>query len=718
MNRNAHRIAQAVNGKWLAQSPSGTQRYASQVLETISHTPAAADLTLVLPQDAQAPPWASAFPIVRSRFRGTVFEQLALPWITRGKHLYSMAGPAPVLKRKQTLVMHDAMPFRYPKTFRRAFVLWYAVMYRVLARTAARVLTVSSFSRGELADALGVSANRFGLAPCGSDHLDSLAEQTSATAHAPPFAPGTFALLVGNLAPHKNVEPAVSALSAAGVPVVVVGTAQQVFRRATMSPIENVAFLGRIDDGALRALYADAGVLVAPSHYEGFGIPLVEAGRMGCPSVFALGSAMTEVAGDGGLGYRADDIAECVRLVRQVLAEPQLRHDLSSRARANADRYTWKRTADTIFGAEQVPLRVLHITETFSAGTGTAVVEYARAMRSKGVQSHLLAQDRGSGLLGEVAGDSPFSSAELVQPGLQHLYTSIRRAVAELRPDVVHLHSSKAGAVGRLQPPLPGRPAVVYSPHCFAFERRDIPRSQRLFYRCAETILARRTDGFACVSPYEAGLARALHGGAAVWSVMNVFEIDQDCLPASPAAAPGVISVVSVGRVTSQKNPELFLEILAGLRERVRVDATWVGDGIAELRTELESAGVSVTGWLPLAEVPGAIVGHTIYLHTAGWEASVPIAVLDAMMVGLPVVVQRNTAYEELLPDSWQFDDAATALAMIDDLTDPEFCRQRVGEQFALLDDLRQRAPDKVLPNAYRSLIGAPAIQTPTTEGR
>ncbi len=711
MDSNTHTSGPYVNGKWLAQSPSGTQRYASQVMDSVSRTSLAGQLVLVVPRDATEPPWATEFTVVRSRMRGIVFEQLALPWISRGRHVISMAGPAPLLKRNQTVVMHDAMPFRYPQTFRRAFVAWYWVMYFVLARTARRVLTVSSFSRHELAQTLRVPAERFGLAPCGADHLGRRREQERPAAAPEPFS---FALIVGNLAPHKNVEAAASALADAGLPVVVVGAAQQVFRQTEIAQHPNVTVMGRIDDEELDQLYATAGVLVAPSRYEGFGIPIVEAGSRGCPTVFALGSAMTEVAGDAGLGFDPDDIAGCVAEAKRVIGDQELRKSLSQRALQNAKRYTWAHTAQQIFGLPDSPadppprsesqaLRVLHVTETFSAGTGTAIIEYARAMRDQGVESYLLAQDRGSGLLDEVRDDSPFRDAQILQPGLLTLWRSVQKAVAQWHPDVVHLHSSMAGAVGRLQPPLSGSPVVVYSPHCFAFERRDIPRVQRWAYRMVESLLARRTDAFVCVSPHEAQLAAQFAGNASVHEVLNTFAIQHDLTPAPPDTDG--LGLVTVGRVAPQKDPTLFMEIVASLRESAAVSATWVGDGETEFRSQLEAGGVRVTGWLAASEVPSAIGGHTVYVHTAGWEASVPIAVLDAMSIGLPVVVKRNAAYRSILPEAWQFDDSPAACAMIREFIDPDTRRRRIQQQFGLLDDLRLRGPQAVLADAYRHTI-------------
>jgi glycosyltransferase involved in cell wall biosynthesis len=709
-----------VNGKWLAQSASGTQRYATEVMRVISTTAIASQVTLIMPRDAVQPSWATNFRTVRSRFRGQLFEQLALPWLSRGKHLYSLAGPAPLAKLDQTLVMHDAMPFRYPSTFRLLFVIWYRLMYGLLSRTAKRVLTVSSFSRSELASVLRVPERRFQLAPCGADHAkeDPLACPRAAV----PSAPGSYALIVGNLAPHKNVIATASALSSAGVPVVVVGGAQHVFRDIGVDQRGEVCFLGRIDDPQLQRLYSEAGVLVAPSSYEGFGLPIVEAGRYGCPTVYALGSAMTEVAGDGGIGYPATDPGKCVELVKQITSSRDLREELGARARKNAARFSWARTAEAIFAADdrspvaanadarQSPLRILHVTETFSAGTGSAIIGYARAIQAQGVESSLLAQDRGSGLFGELGESSPFASARIIAPGLVNLWRAIGSAVDEVRPDIVHLHSSLAGGVGRLRIGMKRGPIIAYSPHCFAFERRDIPKLRRWAYRSAELLLARRTAAFVCVSPHEAELARRLGSHADVIHLLNSFTGHRraPAVPTTTSAAVAeadAIRIVTVGRIAPQKDPDMFVQILAMLRASGDVQATWVGDGDGHAREDLELSGVAVTGWLPAQQVPTAISGHSVYVHTAGWEAALPIAAIDAMDAGLPVVVRRNAAYRAMLPDDWQFDDAESAVEMIRALAGQPARQRRIREQFELIVELRKDCPEVVLALEYRRLV-------------
>ncbi|MEU2349082.1 glycosyltransferase [Modestobacter sp. NPDC049651] len=699
-----------VNGKWLAQVPSGTQRYATQVLRAVSATPLADRTTLVLPRDAEVPAWAAGMTVRRSRLRGQLFEQLALPWLTRGGHLYCLAGPAPVLKRRQTVVMHDAMPFRHPETFRLAFVLWYRFLYAVLSRTADRLLTVSAFSRSDLARALHVPEARFGLAPCGADHMTPPAPGWE---HTLPFPVGSFALLVGNMAPHKNLPATLSALATTGVPIVVVGQAHpHVFRGTPPVGASAVHPLGRVDDDQLAALYAGAAVLVAPSRYEGFGVPIVEAGRLGCPSVFATGSAMPETAGAGGIGFDPERPEQAAALVGELVRDPARRAELSARARANADRFSWADTARTVFGdqltgagtrAPARPLRVLHVTETFAAGTGVAVVGFARATRAQGVESSLLAQDRGYRLLDEVADASPFRSARVVDPGIRSLWRSVLPEIDAVRPDLVHVHSSIAGAVVRLRLAGRGLP-VVYSPHCFAFERRDLPALHRAALRAVERLLARWTDAFVCVSPHETELARGLAPHVPVRELVNLFGPVAPA-PSSAGDAPP-LRIVSVGRVAAQKDPVLFARIVRALGSPADVRATWIGGGDDPIACqELEDAGVHVTGWLPAAEVRGRLADSAVYVHTAAWEAAPPIGLLDAMSVGLVVVARRIGAYQGLLPDEWLFDGVPDAVELVSRLRRPEARAARLREQEALLAELATRAPQRVLTAAYRELV-------------
>ncbi|WP_218968617.1 hypothetical protein, partial [Klebsiella pneumoniae] len=128
-------------------------------------------------------------------------------------------------------------------------------------------------------------------------------------------------------------------------------------------------------------------------------------------------------AGEGALIFAPNDLERCAQLARMLLDDRERRDDLGQRARVNADRFTWTATADLLFDHDD-KVRVLHVTETFSAGTGSAIVGFAESTADQGIESALLAQDRGSDLLASLP-RSPFIQAQVVAPGLLHLWRAL-----------------------------------------------------------------------------------------------------------------------------------------------------------------------------------------------------------------------------------------------------------------------------------------------------
>jgi glycosyltransferase involved in cell wall biosynthesis len=273
--------------------------------------------------------------------RGVLFEQIYLPLATFGRVLLNFAGPAPLLKRRQLVTMHDATPFRYPRTFRRSFVAFYFVMYYLLARTARQLVTVSLFSAGELAEVLHVPAERFLVAGCAADGLTGVEPvQPKLTTGSDPY------LVVGTLAKHKNLTRPVAAISASGRPVVVVGAAgsEHVFS-LTSSLGESATVAGRLTDAELVWLYRHSRALVFPSHYEGFGLPVVEAQSLGCPVVSSDAASLPEVGGEAALYFDPDDTGQLLVQLEKLERDDDLVADLRHRGAVNAQRFTWQRSA-------------------------------------------------------------------------------------------------------------------------------------------------------------------------------------------------------------------------------------------------------------------------------------------------------------------------------------------------------------------------------------
>ncbi len=160
----------ALNGRFLSQATTGTQRYALELSTRLAQRHP--DRVVVhVPHGTEVPPeLASAARVRVARARGQLFEQVVLPWLTRDDLLVSLGGPAPVAARRQVATIHDVSVLAHGDTYSAPFRTWYRSMYWVLARRAERVLTVSAFSAGEIARTLGVGAERISLVPNGADH--------------------------------------------------------------------------------------------------------------------------------------------------------------------------------------------------------------------------------------------------------------------------------------------------------------------------------------------------------------------------------------------------------------------------------------------------------------------------------------------------------------------------------------------------------------------
>ncbi|WP_395308426.1 glycosyltransferase family 1 protein [Mycobacterium sp. AMU20-3851] len=335
-----------VNGKWLAQRLTGTQRYAGEIVHAILREDSV-DLVVHVPAGATVPEWLT-HPRATIRIapvKGVVFEQLYLPVVTAGRLLLNFAGPAPLLKKRQLVTMHDATPFRHPHTFRRAFVWFYYVSYFLLGRRADRLVTVSHFSAAELDDVLGIPAERFTVAGCAADALVGI---TPARPDLDGLT-GPFYLMVGTMARHKNLTAPVTAVAESGRTVVVVGASgnQQVFSDA--APLNGRAVIaGRLSDAELSWLYRNAAALVFPSKYEGFGLPPLEAQSLGCPVLSSAAASLPEVAGAGAVYFDPDDPQTLLAALDRLESDPALVAELRRLGSENASRYRWQSSARAV----------------------------------------------------------------------------------------------------------------------------------------------------------------------------------------------------------------------------------------------------------------------------------------------------------------------------------------------------------------------------------
>lgn len=253
--------------------------------------------------------------------------------------------------------------------------------------------------------------------------------------------------------------------------------------------------------------------------------------------------------------------------------------------------------------------------------------------------------------------------------------------------DVVHVHSAKAGFLGRLAVLLRGRrERTVFTPHGWSWWAASGPEAG--LYRNLERLAARwcRTIVTLSAAEREAGLAAGVGRPAQYRVIPNGVELERFELPRRPVAG----RIVMVGRLGPPKRPDLALRALAVLRERVPAARLQVvGDGPLRPTAEGLARELGLDGAVEFAgnrdDIPQLLAEAECAILASDYEGC-PLAVIEAMAAGLPVVATDVGGIDELVEDGGTgfvspANDAAGLAARIGDvLLDGELARQ-MGER-------------------------------------
>lgn len=222
------------------------------------------------------------------------------------------------------------------------------------ARRSSRVIADSESTAADLRLRLGVPASVIDVVPL--------------AAAAPRAAPADAASLRARLGlgerpvlfspgatrPHKNAGILLEALAlmdAGSRPVIVVSgyptphEDELRARAASLGLSGDLVLAGHLPAGDLEGLYALSSVVVVPSRYEGFGLPVLEAMVRGVPVVCSSSSSLPEVAGEAALLADPASTVEMAAAISRVLGDPALAERLSRAGIERARAYSWEQTA-------------------------------------------------------------------------------------------------------------------------------------------------------------------------------------------------------------------------------------------------------------------------------------------------------------------------------------------------------------------------------------
>ncbi|MBQ7061753.1 MAG: glycosyltransferase family 4 protein [Bacteroidales bacterium] len=260
-------------------------------------------------------------------------------------HELPMGMPATV---RQVVTMHDLIVWRYPRQYGFVDRLVYKRKMRSACRRADKVVAVSAQTARDLQRFLEVPESKVELIYQSCDTqfyqpVDAAQRQQVRTRYR---LPSQYLICVGTIEQRKNQEAVMRAMALlpTDVSLVVVGRKTRYSRKVydtvcRMHLEHRVLFLDNVQPGDLPALYAEARASLYMSHFEGFGIPVLESLCCGTPVVAARRASLPEVGGNAALYADPDNADDIARQVKRLLTNPTLCEQLAVASQQRAQSF-------------------------------------------------------------------------------------------------------------------------------------------------------------------------------------------------------------------------------------------------------------------------------------------------------------------------------------------------------------------------------------------
>lgn len=346
----------AVNARFLTQPLTGCQRYAYEISRRLPSSdlytpgPPAPDYRGGLSHHAVHSGGRRGC----SSLAGHLWEQLELARVASNRMMWSPVSTGPALRRRQAITIHDTACIECPQWYGARFAYTYRALWRVLIPRAEVVFTVSEFSKQRILDLYRVPSGRVVVTPpavgCGFRRL-SEPELQAALQRLGVIPP--YVLSVGDPCARKNSPRMLRVWNRfAGrhpeLELVIAGALG--WRNSSpVEPSKRVKVLGHVAEQDLVALYGGATLLLFPSLYEGFGIPILEAMACGTPVLTSEATAMPEAAGGAALLVNPHDEESILDGLERLTASADLRQRLARAGLERLRRLSWDEAAGIVW---------------------------------------------------------------------------------------------------------------------------------------------------------------------------------------------------------------------------------------------------------------------------------------------------------------------------------------------------------------------------------
>jgi len=354
-----------IDARLVYHQPAGISRYTRYLMRAISKINRDDDF-IVFQHRRHTEPLISKPNFRRATLFAPVhtrLEQLMLPFelMRFSLDLLHSTDFIPPLRASlpTVITVHDLAFLHWPHFLTKDSAAYYGQIDRGVRR-ASHIIVPSESTKKDLIAQLGVPKNKVSVIyEAADDSFGPLPVEPTRRQICQRYGlPETFFLFVGTIEPRKNVDGLLRAfrhlldkyntddvgLAIAGGHGWLYEEVLDLIRKLKLE--HNVFTLGRVSDSDLHKLYVGARCHVHPAHYEGFGLPPLEAMACGTPTIVSNVSSLPEVVGDAALLVNPENWEELAVAMQRVLTDDQLHAELREKGLQRASCFSWEQAAE------------------------------------------------------------------------------------------------------------------------------------------------------------------------------------------------------------------------------------------------------------------------------------------------------------------------------------------------------------------------------------
>lgn len=248
---------------------------------------------------------------------------------------------------KSVVTIHDVIFMRFPELYKAADRKIYRRKIQHACKAADKIIAISKQTKNDLVDFFAIDPQKIAVI---YQSINPVFFQQKSTEELQVVRkkyklPGQFLLTVGTIEARKKLSCILKAMDQLKTDIHLVVVGKKTSYMDTLQPLlqkhsGHVHFLHQVDNQELARIYQLASIMIYPSVFEGFGLPVVEAQACGCPVITSNVSSMPESGGNGAHYITPQNYYKISDGIEQILSDTNYRNKLVEKGKQNAQRFT------------------------------------------------------------------------------------------------------------------------------------------------------------------------------------------------------------------------------------------------------------------------------------------------------------------------------------------------------------------------------------------